>query len=244
MENKNRLDLYEKLYFHEIDVRERLNTRLQTPMALIISLIGALAFMLQNYRCQEFSHVAIAFLLLFSLSGVFLTVAIYCFIRSWYNNVYRFLPCARDTENYHQQLVDTYRPYDKSGKLAEHYFEEYISKYYIDCSSANTKRNDSRSLYAHKTNTFLIITAIFAFSTFFTFHLGGLEKDHVREPIEINLIAPAQIKGSDMNTKPPSELPQNSSVLPNPPSPPPPREIREGVEVVKPYPPAKDKNND
>ena len=53
-------DLYEKLYFHEIEVREKLGGRLQTPMAIIVSLIGVLAFLIQNFDKEHGATSAIA----------------------------------------------------------------------------------------------------------------------------------------------------------------------------------------
>ena len=49
-------DLYEKLYFHEIEVREALGGRLQTPMAIIVSLIGVVVYLLQNFDKEHIPH--------------------------------------------------------------------------------------------------------------------------------------------------------------------------------------------
>ncbi|MFZ3037397.1 MAG: hypothetical protein WA112_09030 [Rugosibacter sp.] len=53
-------DLYEKLYFHEIEVREKLGGRLQTPMAIIVSLIGVLTFLIQNFDNQHRPHQSLS----------------------------------------------------------------------------------------------------------------------------------------------------------------------------------------
>jgi hypothetical protein len=64
--SKNPLfDLYEKLYFHEIEVREKLGGRLQTPMAIIVSLIGVLTYLLQNF---DSGHSGTATAIFFSFS--------------------------------------------------------------------------------------------------------------------------------------------------------------------------------
>ena len=106
--SKNPLfDLYEKLYFHEIEVRERLGSRLQTPLAIIVSLIGVLAYLFQNFAQDHIALNVFMFLGLLGLSTVALLVAVYFFIRSWYGHTYAFLPSADATEQYRKLLQRT-----------------------------------------------------------------------------------------------------------------------------------------
>jgi hypothetical protein len=236
MDKKETFALYEKLYFHEIDSREKLNSRLQMPLALIVSFIGALAFMLQNFECEKFSGLSIIFLILLAGSTLCLVRAIWFFIRSWYGNTYSFLPSAKDTEQYHSTLVEMYKQYARGDQLAKSHFEDYIRRYYIDCSSANTECNDRRSVYVHKTNSALIATAVVAFLAFFTFYLGNFDKSRVKKPTEVTIVTPVEIIGDKMSEKKTPEPVKgaNPPDPPPPPPPPPPRQIREGVEVVKP----------
>jgi hypothetical protein len=221
------LQLYEKLYFHEAESREKLNARLQMPLALIISLIGAVAFLLQNYEHKGLSGFAVAFGLLLSLAVVAILLAAYYFTRSWFNNTYSFLPAARDTEAYRQTLLETYRPYPDGEKLAADYFTDYLLNYYVERSSENTACNDRRSLYVHRTNAALIATAIIAFVAFLVFFFGGLQKG--REPILDKMTATAT-EQPEINVS--SDPKSNKTEPPPPPPPPPPRQIKEGVEIV------------
>lgn len=240
MNEKDRYALYEKLYFHEIDSRERLNARLQTPLALIVSFIGALAFMLQNCAAKEISLLFILFWGFWGLCGLALLASVYFFVRSWYNNTYHFIPSAKNTEDYYKELLKTYESYDNGDKLVAQHFRDYLGRYFINCSSANTECNDRRSVYAHKTNTALIVTGVLALASFGAFQSEKLSQE--RPVTEIKIVAPVEIKGDQMNTKPPAPskpAPSTQAPPPSPPPPPPPRLIREGVEVVKPQPPKK-----
>lgn len=240
MDRKERLALYEKLYFHEIDSREKLNARLQLPLALIVSFIGALAFMLQNLESKSVSITSVIFYFLLAFSGMALIAAVYFFVRSWYNNTYEFLPSAKYTDEYLNTLIKTYEPFERKDVLVEQYFSDYLYTYYIKCSSANTECNDRRSVYLHKTNTALICTAVLAFIAFIVFHFGDIDTSHAKKVAEVKIIAPVEIKGDPMSQKSNTEPPQSSQETPPPPPPPPPaRLIREGVEVVKPVPPKK-----
>jgi hypothetical protein len=194
MNKKEIFELYEKLYFHEIDVREKLNARLQMPLALIVSLIGALAFMLQNYAFQ-ISLLSSLFLFLLICAFLCLTWAIYYFVRSWFGNEYCFLPSAKATRDYHAQLKTLYKEFAKREQIVAFYFRNYISRYYVDCSSKNTECNDRRSAYVHKTSGAIIFTAVIAFFAFMTFYVGKLDKSYVKKPAEVVIVKPVEIKG-------------------------------------------------
>jgi magnesium-transporting ATPase (P-type) len=232
MEMKDVFQLYEKLYFHEIDSREKLNSRLQTPLTLIVSFVGVLAFLLQNYGHKGFSITSNLFFFLIFLSTVALTFAAVFFVKSWYNNTYSFLPSAQVSEDYRQTLIKLYEPYENGAQLASDYFSSYVMEYYIRYSSANTLCNDRRSIYLHKTNGALITTAAVAFLAFLAFFFGDLDKAHINKPTEISIVSPVTFIGGNMPDQPNSD--QLTKVAPPPPPPPPPpRQIREGVEVIK-----------
>ena len=206
MERKDVFQLYEKLYFHEIESREKLNSRLQTPITLIVSFVGVLAFLLQNYGHRGFSTAAIVFSVLIISSSVALTVATVFFIRSWYNNTYSFLPAAQLTENYRQSLIKLYEPYENGAQLASDYFSDYVMEYYIRNSSANTECNDRRSIYFHKTNGALIVTAAVTFLAFLAFFFGGLDKANISKPTEVSVVSPVTLIGVNMPDQPKTKI--------------------------------------
>lgn len=231
-------DLYEKLYFHEIEVREKLGDRLQAPMAIIASLIGVVAFLIQNFEKDHGATSATTFLVLMALSAVVLLASIYFFVRSWYGNIYAFLPSAEATENYQKLLQDTYSPYPEGSALAEKYLHEYICSYYISCATRNTQSNDKRALSLHRTNGTLIVATALVASSFLVFFLGDLNGAKINRPTEVVIVNPVNIKGIVMADQ--KNQQQKEVQLPLPPPPPPPRLIKEGVEIVKPVQEKKD----
>jgi hypothetical protein len=232
-------DLYEKLYFHEIEVREKLGERLQTPMAIIVSLIGGLTYLLQNFDKDHTDTAASTFLFLFALSSASLVTTVYFFIRSWYGNTYAFLPSAKATEEYRQLLQKTYEQYKDGDSLAETYLNDYLCSKYIACSTQNTQCNDLRSLNLHKTNGTLIVSTALVTVTFLVFFMGNLDKTKSSKPTEVVIVKPVDVKGIIMTETNP-EPPKQVSAPPPPPPPPPTRLIKEGVEIVKPQPEKKD----
>lgn len=231
MENNKLFELYEKLYFHEIDMREKLNGRLQLPLAVLISVIGALAFMLRNFSNSGNNKMLVFFIVMYVLSWLFVIFGINYFIRSWYGYEYAFLPSALETENYRQKLIETYKEYDDCEKLVDKYFSEYLKKYYIECSSKNTENNDKRSLFLHFTNRNIVIGAIFVFLSLIPYYFGNFDKN-LNESIQVvRVCEPIEIKGVFMGK---DESKNQERTPPSPPSPPPKRVIKEGVEIRTP----------
>jgi len=200
MESQNSLyDLYEKLYFHEIDVREKLSGRLQIPLVIIISMAGLLAFMLQNYEKTIWNKASCLFIVFLIAGSLSLIVSIYYFIRSWYGHLYSFLPSAQSTESYQKLLYETYAEYENGDALSKKYLDDYICKYLITCSSVNTQCNDKRTLYLHKTNGWLIIVALLLLLSFLCFYFGDLDKGRLNKSIKVNIENPVSIRGDSID---------------------------------------------
>lgn len=232
-------DLYEKLYFHEIEVREALGGRLQTPMAIIVSLIGVVAYLLQNFDKELSGFAVTVFICLLALSSITLLIGIYFFIHSWFGSTYAFLPSAEATEQYRQLLQKTYEQYKDGDSLAETYLNDYLCAKYIECATQNTRCNDQRSLNVHRTNGTLIFATALVTGSFLAFFVGGLDRTKASKPTEVVIVKPIDIKGAIMTEKK-IEPPKKVVTPPPPPPPPPTRLIKEGVEIVKPQQVKKD----
>ncbi len=198
MQKKQVIELYEKLYFHEIETREKLNSRLQIPLTIIISIVGLLSFLLQNYEHKSYSTAEIIFLISIAITFSILISAIFFFIRSWYNYTYSFLPTACETEEYRNKLIEMYQPYSEDVDLASKYFTEFLMRSYVECSSINTRNNDLRLLNLHKTNRQIVYTVAIAFISFLAFFLGNLEKDQSTKISQVSVISPITLNDGNI----------------------------------------------
>lgn len=172
-------EFYKELYFHEIEVREQLNTRIQIPVALIASLAGALAFMLLKLDEKVDGWMIIVFVIFLAISVVMLIVSAYFLIRTWVNHTYSFLPTASKTENYRKELIKTYEGYDNDNDYVEQYLHEYLCDYFINCSSKNTNVNDRRSLYLHRSNMSLVAVIVSSAIAFSFFYFAEIDNDQI-----------------------------------------------------------------
>ena len=185
MKEKELFDLYEKLYFHEIEMRDRLNGRLQISLILLLTLGGFLAFMLRRMFFTAFSLPFTIFLILYLLATISAVLAIVFFIRSWQGHEYALLPSAERTEEYRRELIKAYGDFSDHENLIEKYMRQYLYKYYIECSSINTEKNDQKSYKLHLANKFIISSVILAIIAFIPFYFGGLDSSSAPQAIRI-----------------------------------------------------------
>lgn len=230
-------DLYEKLYFHEVSVKEQIAARLQIPLAILVSIVSVYAYLLQNVDFK-YSLLMIFFIVSFILSFSLFLVACFHFVSGFYGHTYEMLPTANETENYRKTLTNTYSEYEEGSKLVDKYFSEYLCNYYAEISSANTKVNDKRSEDIHKTNTFIILSLPLIAVSFLIFVFGGIDKNSVEKTHKVLIDNPIVLEGYPLPTRNMIEVtvvndPNQRRPLVPPPPPPPPgkRYIKEDVEI-------------
>lgn len=229
LESDELLEFYETHYFHEVDMREKLLSRVQVSFALIASLGSLLFYLISNLHAFSWQSTYCAlFAVLFAISIGFLCISSYYFLKSFFSYTYRFVPTAKDTENYRKVLVDFYKEYDNCDELVSTHFKEYLLNAYIDSASDNAENNAWRSAHFHNTVKYLIPAYLMAIFALLFFYIAKVSKAPDSN-VNVRIVEPVQIKGGFVmpDTK-------NSSNPPPPPPPPPLRQIKEGFEVTKP----------
>src|SRR5579859_6366836 len=125
--------LYEKLYFQEIDARDKVQGRLQLSLTLLLALGGAVAFLMQNFDYQAGHWTALrgAFVFFVCAGAVTLVVATVFFVKAFWNNTYYFLPDSAQTAGYKRVLDETYAQYEDRVRLVSDALDDYVFGYYV-----------------------------------------------------------------------------------------------------------------
>ena len=165
---------YEKLYFHEIDMRDKLNGRVPVLLFVLVALIGFLGYMLKSTAVAGPSLAMIAFWPLYLVSVVFTGASILFLVRSWHGSAYLFLPSAAATEQYRLELEQTYQAYEQCDQLVQEHMMSYLYTYFVNLSSANAESNEVKSANLHRAGQYMVYAAVFAFIAFIPFHFGRL----------------------------------------------------------------------
>jgi hypothetical protein len=213
-----------------------------------VAQLSFLGYLLQNIAHGKSGLLFIAFWLLYVLSCSSTGFAIFHFVRAWYGYTYSFIPAAKETEEYHNELIKLYKEYDNSEELVKSGIDQYLYDYYKECSSVNTANNDQKSINLHKSMSFVIGAILLSFFAFIPYHFGGIDKSI---QIKINPSVTSEQASRQSETV---LVEKNSSILiqqsnkedkmadkekkppPPPPPPPPKRMIKEGVEIIPPPP--------
>lgn len=220
MDKKERFDFFEKLYFHELEAREQMTTRVQIPLTLLTAAIGALGFMGQNIDRDLSNSWTSWFYALFLISVVFVIASGYFCTRCASGHWYQMTSFSSQWNDYYKSCVTTYQsqPDTERTSLIESAFLETVKEKYVECASANAAINQLRAYYFNRTINLFIIALAFISATFIIYFLGSLDKSLHNEPTEIKIISPITMKGNVVSTKP---------APPPPPPPPPTRYVRD-----------------
>ena len=199
MTNEELKEFYERLYFQEVEARDKLSARLQLPLTLILAIIGATAFLLQNFDYQAGAWTAsrVAFLFFLASGSIILILAIKWFVNAMYNNEYHFLPDSTKTADYKQLLDETYKEFQEREKLVSDALDKYIMEAYVQYAAFNTNVNDRRSAFIHLCNGAIIATAVLLISAFLAFYFGDLDKSKMKSATEVFVTKPIEVRVQD-----------------------------------------------
>lgn len=171
----NRFDFFQKHYFFELERRHKITSSLSIPVGVLVVLIGAITYLLNNYQFeQDLYSFAIAFFLLCSIISAIFTI-IYLF-RSYWSYVYQYLSSPTEYKQYYDELVTYYQENDTEDyeRLAKRDFEEALSENYASATDLNWRNNNRKSATLHKANTSLVWLVIFTFISFVIFYIKYL----------------------------------------------------------------------
>lgn len=190
---------YEKLYFHEVESREKIHARLQLPLTLLLAVIGTVVFLFQNFDYQAglWNAQRVTFVFFFCSGIVSLVVAMVCFVNALYNNAYYFLPDSKKTAEYKMLLEETYGEFDNREQLVSNALDKYLTDYYVEYAAFNTQINDRRSAYIHLCNGGIILAASLFILAYLAFYFGDLDKSRMKSAVEVFVAKPVDVRIQD-----------------------------------------------
>ncbi|CAM2834841.1 hypothetical protein [Vibrio rarus] len=169
--NRDKLfPFYEKMYFHEMETREKLFTRVQINFALIFTGFSIVSYMLRMLDFSVYREAAIAFVVLAVLSIALSAIGVWHLISAFWGNEYKGVPSPKETDGYRvevQQYVVSINQYNEDypeNKQPVVDVDEMVSQFIYeqlrDCSSHNTDINDTRFARIHNSVRWLLIASV------------------------------------------------------------------------------------
>ncbi|WP_421293352.1 hypothetical protein [Aeromonas veronii] len=191
MNKQGLYELYEKTYFHEMEVREKLVGRVQINFALIATGFAIISYMIRMLDFEQ-NHLVIGVFILSVLASF--SISFFCIrhlVKAFWGNEYEGMPIALEIDNYRTQLLvyaEEIRAYNSlypELTQPEVDIDQEVSNFvynkFRDCSSHNTKINDRRSEHVHKSFGWLLYSSIPFLIASTLFVIGDLDVSSPRK---------------------------------------------------------------
>jgi hypothetical protein len=192
----DRLELFEKRHDHELEVRERITSRLHHSLSVLIVLVGIALYLLREVRGDARGN-ALAWFGLFLLLATIACVAMAHFIiRGLWGPSYHEAHTADTLAAQLDKITATYEQYDADNgtKAVEEEAAKYLRDMFRECATANAQQNDYRATLTHNANGAAIWAVIFLALGFLVLKFGALEKDgsasvELTKPVSVDVLS-------------------------------------------------------
>ncbi len=169
IQNDGRYSLYEKLHFWEIDLRDRINSRLPILLAIILALFGVESYLINELRSMQSSPIELVVTALLFLSVTCLFISIYHTVRSWHGLEYALLPSAQRLDDQAQELREYCASLPDCDDIDECLATEIridLFRLYVRCGSRNHELNIVKSFRLHCAFNWILGSLGFALVTY------------------------------------------------------------------------------
>lgn len=199
MTNEELKQFYEKLYFQELEARDKIHSRLQLPLTLLLAIVGGVVVLLQNfdYRAGAWNAPRVTFAFFLCCAVVSLAMGMVRFVKALWNHAYLLLPDSEKTRDYKKLLEKTYESFDEREKLVSDALDKYLTDYYIEYAAFNTQVNDRRSAYIHLCNSAIVSTIVLFIAAYLAFYFGDLDKSKIKGATEVFTTKPMDVRIQD-----------------------------------------------
>lgn len=177
---KERLQMYREMYYYELDMKERINSRVSIPLGIITLLASAAFCFIKDFFNIPKSSLKVVCFILLILYIIFLIASIVSIIYSYYGYEYHYLPKPQEIDNYIEEIKsyyeDNYEKYfsqdcmSKQDLILNDVNSFFINKY-ITTTEHNQKLN-FKKLICQRYSIFFIIATITIGTIFFPMYMN------------------------------------------------------------------------
>lgn len=171
MDDAARFAFYEKIYFYELERKEKLISRLNLPLAILGVLLSFLSYMLSKAPNTDDGFVGVSFWTLYLCAVFCLLCGAYYFRSSWQLRDFdRGLPTLSELEAYRATTIAHFAVHGENDDDVEIYFKSIILNYYIEGATVNTVNNDKRGSKLVSLANYVTLTMILSVVSFVPFY--------------------------------------------------------------------------
>lgn len=176
---------YERVYFDSLETREKLIARMQVPLALILSIAGALSYMALGTSLTQMNLIFWVYVILIFAAFVTLIRAGQYFHAVLSGYKYLFIPTLWEFEEYRSEAIQKFSDEPEADEHLEDWvtltLRREILKHFIACSSHNALRNEFRSNSSWAGHRLLMYSGILTVMAFAIFRLADLRESPIHQ---------------------------------------------------------------
>ncbi|MCX8290690.1 hypothetical protein [Enterobacter pseudoroggenkampii] len=166
MKNDKALEFYEKLYFAEIENKDKIHTRAQADFGLMVITVTILTYLAKNTSYENHFILSVIVFLLTFISFILVLRSSILLKGVIWGNEFKYCPSPREIHNYHQDLVTyetTFKDYCNTNGLTydnshnpDDKLWEFIHQEIRECASWNSNVNEARSIKLYESTKYLV----------------------------------------------------------------------------------------
>lgn len=174
MDEKERFIFAEKVFYYELERKEKLIARLSLPLAILVALLSFFSYMLDKAPATTVGSIAVFFWSFYWCACICLGIGVWNFWRAWNLRVFdKALSTLEDIEAYRKSMLKLYASFDDGEEETNHQISLLIYDQYVTGATTNALNNDRRLDYLNRLSGFMAATILFAllsFIPFYSFH--------------------------------------------------------------------------
>ncbi|MGJ3745364.1 hypothetical protein B7R70_21210 [Yersinia pseudotuberculosis] len=169
MDNDKFLLFYERLYFHEMDLKEKLHIRVQIVFTLALIVATGITYIFKNLSYGLIS-IAVIIVILNTTSSLLLCYALFFLKKAFWDNVFKQVPTPNEITNYlsslvkHRETIEKYNiEYPDHAQPVinpEQAINDFVLAELETCASHNMLINEQRSRNIHKATSIIFQSLI------------------------------------------------------------------------------------
>lgn len=177
MDAKERFAFYEKVFYQELDRKEKLYARLNMPLAMLVAVVTFLSYMLNKAPTTQDGAASVFFWIFYLSTGVMLFIGAMYFRAAWsLRDSDRGLPTLLDLETHRRSFSDNYEKYWDTPEQADEHFKGMVLNYFIEAATVNTENNDRRGIYLRSLANYVTAALLLSMLSFIPFYIHQQEQ--------------------------------------------------------------------
>lgn len=177
MDDKERFAFYEKVFYQELDRKEKLYARLSMPLAMLVAIVTFLSYMLSKAPTTEDGTASVFFWMFYLSTCVMLLIGALYFRAAWsLRDSDRGLPTLMELETHRRSFRDDYEKYWDTPEEADAHFKSLVLNYFIEGATVNTENNDKRGIYLRSLANYVTAALFVSVLSFLPFYIHQQEQ--------------------------------------------------------------------